>query len=117
MKFLFILKFGDSYAGVDAYIIIGEVKTNAATMSQCIIVDSDNDGVPDEWDNCPDTPENSWVDKNGCPASNLYTEEQVNQIIAAILSWGDTNGDNRISLSEAINALKITSGITEPAIK
>jgi OOP family OmpA-OmpF porin len=29
--------------------------------------DSDNDGVPDSRDNCPDTPLNVAVDKNGCP--------------------------------------------------
>jgi len=33
------------------------------------ITDSDNDGVIDSWDNCPNTPANSYVDKNGCPFS------------------------------------------------
>jgi len=28
--------------------------------------DSDNDGVPDIWDECPDTPENKPTDRDGC---------------------------------------------------
>ena len=31
------------------------------------IKDSDNDGVPDNIDKCPNTPENMLVDHNGCP--------------------------------------------------
>ena len=80
-------------------------------------IDSDNDGVADSWDNCSETPPNSWVDKNGCPATGLYSEEQMNQMVSAILLWGDINEDGKISLVEAIKALRITSGIKEPAIK
>ena len=40
-------------------------------------VDSDNDGVMDINDNCPDTPEGSVVDLNGCVlftlAANNYS--------------------------------------------
>jgi len=79
--------------------------------------DTDNDGVPDLWDNCPNTNNDSWVNSNGCPAEGLYTEEQLNQIISHIFTWGDLNGDKKIGLSEAIHALKISSGVTEPAIK
>jgi len=39
--------------------------------------DSDNDGVSDLWDKCPDTPAGSYVDKNGCPATGLYTQAQL----------------------------------------
>jgi len=31
------------------------------------VKDSDNDGVPDNIDKCPNTPENMLVDHNGCP--------------------------------------------------
>lgn len=31
------------------------------------ILDSDEDGVIDQWDICPETPSNSYVNKNGCP--------------------------------------------------
>ena len=30
-------------------------------------LDSDGDGVIDQWDNCPQTPSNSYVNKQGCP--------------------------------------------------
>ncbi|MGE0084404.1 MAG: hypothetical protein AB7S75_08280 [Desulfococcaceae bacterium] len=36
--------------------------------------DSDNDGVPDKWDTCQNTPVGSYVDKNGCPASGRNTQ-------------------------------------------
>ena len=78
----------------------------------CSYTDSDNDGVIDLLDKCPDTPSGSYTDKNGCPASGLYTQEQVNSIISAILLWGDIDGDKKISLPEAVHALQVTSGIT-----
>jgi len=34
---------------------------------ECNIEDSDNDGVIDQWDNCPETPLNSYVNSTGCP--------------------------------------------------
>jgi len=83
----------------------------------CSNNDSDNDGVIDSWDKCLNTPTNSFVDKTGCKAKGLYTEEQMNQMVSSILSWGDLNGDNRISLIEAIKALRVTSGVTEPIVK
>jgi hypothetical protein len=33
--------------------------------------DSDNDGVFDDFDNCPNTPENTVVDVNGCPKFSI----------------------------------------------
>jgi len=85
--------------------------------NSCEVTDSDNDGVIDRWDNCINTPNNSYVDKNGCHITGLYTEEQMNNMVKAILLWGDLNNDNKIGLNEAIEALRITSGVTEPAIK
>lgn len=79
--------------------------------------DSDGDGVADQLDTCPDTVPGSWINKNGCAASGLYTQEQVDNIIAAILLWGDIDNDKKISLSEAIHALQITSGIIKPEIQ
>jgi len=83
----------------------------------CNYTDSDNDGVIDSIDKCPDTASGSYTDKDGCPASGLYTQEQLNNVISEILLWGDIDGDKKISLSEAVHALQVTSGITEPAIK
>lgn len=35
--------------------------------SPCICPDEDKDGVPDAWDDCPDTPQGSAVNSSGCP--------------------------------------------------
>ena len=84
---------------------------------ECNYNDSDGDGVVDLWDKCSNTPNDSWVNRQGCPANNLYTEEQMNQMVSSILLWGDLNGDNKINLIEAIKALRTTSGVTDPDIK
>jgi len=83
---------------------------------QTSCIDSDNDGVPDQWDLCPNTSPGSYVDRNGCPAIGLYSEEQVNKMVKNILAWGDIDGDNKIGLSEVIYALRVVSGLTEPSI-
>ena len=41
--------------------------TNVATPTLLIAIDSDGDGVLDELDMCPATPENVVVDDRGCP--------------------------------------------------
>jgi hypothetical protein len=86
-------------------------------MQPALCIDTDGDGVIDEWDTCPNTPAGSWVNKDGCPASGLYTQEQVNKMVKDILTWGDTNGDNKIGLEEAIKALQTASGIGVPAVR
>ncbi len=83
----------------------------------CSKTDTDLDGVVDEWDECPDTPPNSYVNSKGCPSPGLYTEEQVNKMVADILAWGDMNGDNKIGLTEAIHALRTTVGLPDSTIK
>jgi len=37
-----------------------------ASIQECDISDTDSDGVIDQWDKCPSTPINSYVNKNGC---------------------------------------------------
>ena len=39
-------------------------------------LDSDGDGVPDDLDQCPGTPENVVIDKRGCPHSLLFGENE-----------------------------------------
>ena len=90
---------------------------NFTLVSPCETMDTDSDGVIDIWDMCQSTPLNSYVDKTGCHISGLYTEAQMNEMVQKILSWGDLNSDNKISLIEAIQALRITSGVTEPSVK
>jgi len=35
--------------------------------NSCLFIDTDNDGVIDQWDECPKTPFNSYVNRKGCP--------------------------------------------------
>ena len=56
--------------------------------------DFDKDGVIDFWDECPNTPPNSYVDNKGCTS----------------YSGCDVNGDGKIGLEEAIHALRVLSG-------
>jgi len=76
----------------------------------CPLQDSDNDLVPNLWDDCNDSPLDSCV-KNGCPCLKIYTQEEMDNMVKYILQWGDTNDDGFIGLSEAINALEISSGV------
>jgi len=87
---------------------------NFYISKECIVIDSDEDGVPDQWDKCPNTPEGYYTNKYGCYTQGLYTEEQMNNMVKAILTWGDINDDKKIDLTEAIHALRVTSGVTEP---
>ena len=86
----------------------------AQGKKNCDCQDSDADGVPDAWDQCPNTPAGSCTNNHGCLCEGLYTEEQMNQMVSNILTWGDTNNDGKIGLAEAIQALRITSGVTLP---
>jgi len=103
--------------------------------------DTDNDGVQDSLDKCPNTPSNLAVYSNGCVAEDIYdqvntlnaavneknaiinqlnediskmfTKQELEGIVSKVLMWGDTNGDGKIGLKEAINALLITAGVDE----
>uniref|UniRef100_A5WGW6 OmpA/MotB domain protein n=1 Tax=Psychrobacter sp. (strain PRwf-1) TaxID=349106 RepID=A5WGW6_PSYWF len=62
-----------------------QIVTTAIEASQ---LDSDEDGVPDINDECPNTPQNMVVDPNGCPASLLPKEGSVR---AEFRAFYDTN--------------------------
>ena len=42
-----------------------------------VSLDSDSDGVPDELDQCPSTPENVVIDERGCPFTTIGTGLQM----------------------------------------
>lgn len=46
---------------------MAEQRKEETAAAPKIVVDSDKDGVPDDLDKCPDTPEGTKVDKDGCP--------------------------------------------------
>ena len=70
--------------------------TIAITIEECPINDTDSDGVPDKWDQCPDTPYDSIVYSSGCPATK-----------------GDFNNDNQLGLDDVIGILQTLTGIRE----
>lgn len=43
----------------------------------------------------------------GC-SGLIYSEQDMNNMVQSILTWGDTNGDGKIGLAEAIAALRVT---------
>jgi len=53
-------------------VLIGEHGTVA--LLHLATADADNDGVPDELDNCPDAPEGEFVDADGCSPSQLIDD-------------------------------------------
>ncbi len=80
----------------------------------CACTDTDNDGVPDDWDTCPETPAASYVDNQGCPGTQgLYTQEDMDLVVNQMLEW-DTDDDGKVGLVEAIRALQISAGINVP---
>ena len=82
----------NSSSNTSGYIIAGEAKTTAVPYSNdgnCILNDSDNDGVIDQWDSCPQTAINSAIYSNGCIADKLYSQiedltQQIHQKSQAI---------------------------------
>ena len=56
--------------------ILYEITLNPKNDEQCILVDSDNDGVIDQWDSCPKTPENSCVNNKGCSCELSIIDEK-----------------------------------------
>ncbi len=93
-----------------------DVDVNGCSSSQ---IDSDGDGVPDDQDECPGTlSEINCIDLNGCSHTqkdekieSMFTKEQLDTaILNERMKW-DINGDDKISIEEAINALQITTGV------
>lgn len=49
------------------------------------VKDSDNDGVPDDRDKCPDTPLGTLVDEDGCPfILEPKTSAEMTQILNTV---------------------------------
>ena len=56
-------------------------------------IDSDGDGVPDAWDDEPDTPAGYWTDSHGRGRM-----------------WGDMNGDGKLTSVDALMILQAAAG-------
>ena len=94
----------------------GKYKITIKTLTSYI--DSDNDGITEQFDECPNTPINSFVDKKGCPPDGIFitqshgifiTQSQASQIVNCMKSV-QTILDT-IGLEDAIRALEISAGV------
>lgn len=68
--------------GGDAQMILtfNTINMNQQTQSSPLS-DKDRDGVPDQWDKCPNTPLNSFVDPNGCPGQTQLIDSDGDGVI------------------------------------
>jgi len=64
--------------------------------------DTDNDGVIDEWDNCPNTPNAASTDKHGCKSG--FTQAEIDAAIQACIS-------NPASCGIVTNAATVTADL------
>jgi OOP family OmpA-OmpF porin len=63
----FLATFGINFAFGGAQKQVVEARVEEPPSPVEVVVDSDNDGIPDKLDKCPDTPAGVNVDKDGCP--------------------------------------------------
>jgi len=68
------------------------------------LIDSDNDGVIDQWDNCPNTTIGSFVDKNGCPFLETVTEGLI-AYYPLDKNSDDLSGNNNNGISNNVQFL------------
>jgi len=77
---------------------------------QCNLLDTDNDGVVDEIDECSNTPLNSYVDSKGCTADGIFiSSQQASQIVNCMKSIQVIL--DSIGIEDAIRALEISAGV------
>ena len=70
-------------------------------------IDSDSDGVSDSNDNCPDTPEGTRVDVNGCPVFELPLNNFKVEVGSATCI-GNTDGVINLSVEDAAYDYSVT---------
>jgi len=76
------------------------------------LTDTDNDGIIDQLDECPNTISSKAVYSNGCIAYDIY--EQIKNLTDknnTLIHRFDIGKDNKKGLQEAIDALKVVAGI------
>ncbi len=69
--------------------VLQQTKALAATVAKTT-ADSDGDGVPDEFDKCPNTPKGTKVDGSGCPLppaeiKYVYVTKEDKKVVAKVI--------------------------------
>ena len=94
----------NNYIGQDTFTYKANDGSNDSNEANALIdiedLDSDNDGVSDRFDNCPDTPEDSTVDLNGCPIFTLPLDNNKVSVTSASCI-GNTDGSIGLSIEDA----------------
>jgi len=79
-------------------------------FTNCDINDSDDDGVIDQMDKCPNTQLGSFVDKTGCAPDGIFINmQQANKIVSCMKTIQIILDD--IGIEDAIQALEISAGV------
>ncbi len=63
------------------------------------VPDSDGDGVPDDLDNCPNTPANAIVDVNGCEVFNVSSDNYILSV-SSVTCRSENNGSISLTATE-----------------
>ena len=86
---------------------VNELYSEGEPPTPCDLTDSDEDGVIDAWDFCPDTPGGSYVDSDGC-TTILFTQEDLDLAVVtatAALQSQLTTANASIAALEADKAV------------
>ena len=78
----------------------GPIDDNDNIGDACDEDDNDNDGVPNQNDNCPNTPQGTRVDVNGCPVFELPLNNFKVEVGSATCI-GNTDGVINLSVEDA----------------
>lgn len=104
-----------SYTATETGNYAVQITYNGETVvSECVSIevtvqlDSDNDGIADEFDLCPNTPSNTLVDFNGC---SVFTLSATNFTLKTTGESCIDNNDGAIELS-AVEDLNYTAHLT-----
>ena len=68
-------------------------------------LDSDNDGIPHYLDKCPDTPAGAVVDNTGCP-EKLAKEVSIDLNITFVSGKADIHGDDSAEIQKVADFMK-----------
>ena len=91
----------------DTNVTLSSMSMNSFVLGFKEIVDSDSDGVSDSNDNCPNTPQGTRVDVNGCPVFELPLNNFKVEVGSATCI-GNSDGVINLSVEDASYDYSVT---------